>query len=466
MKASKLSRRAGWLMWTLGATTAVAGPTVGSDPGDRTSLELTVYNQDLALVREVRRLELPSGDFALEFRGVPERIRPATLLVAGDPQLMILEQNYEYDLMSRERILEKYVGREVAWILEDGGRVEGRLLGISQGPVFQVGGEVVFEMPGRIVLPELPETLRARPTLVWRAQRQQQGRSDLDVSYLTGGLSWNADYVLQLDGDGALADLRGWVTVDNRSGAGYDDVTLQLVAGDIQQVRQAMTGRDVQMMAKSAALADAPQMESESLYDYHLYTVPWRTALPDNSSKQVSMLAASGVKVTRIYTVRGGGHYFRGGLSQDRQDVWVSYAFANEEENNLGKPLPAGTVRVYGRAGDGRQQLLGEDRIGHTPRDERVELRVGKAFDVVAERKRMDYERVSDRVHRTTWEVTLRNHKREDIVVDVREAVGGDWTVMKSSHDHQKVSAQELLFRLPVKADGTTVLSYTVEVRY
>jgi hypothetical protein len=466
MNASMLSRRAGWLVWVLGATLASAGTIVGSDPGDRTSLELTVYNQDLALVREVRRLELPEGAFGLEFRGVPERIRPATLLVSGDPRLMILEQNYEYDLMSRERILEKYVGRDVAWILEDGGRVEGRLLGISQGPVFQVGGEVVFEMPGRIVLPELPETLRARPTLVWRAERQEQGRSDLDVSYLTGGLSWAADYVLQLDGEGALADLRGWVTVDNRSGAGYDDVTLQLVAGDIQQVRQAMQGRHPEMMAMSKALADAPQMESESLYDYHLYTVPWQTALPDNSSKQVSMLSASGVEVTRIYTVRGGGQYFRGGVNQDRQDVWVSYAFANKADNNLGKPLPAGTVRVYGRAGDGRQQLLGEDRITHTPRDERVELRVGKAFDIVAERKRMDYERVSDRVHRTTWEVTVRNHKDQDVTVDVREAVGGDWTVMKSSHAHEKVSAQELLFRLPVKADGNTVLSYTVEVRY
>ncbi len=466
MNAHKVMRRAGWLVGVLAVHRGGGHRSSDPTPTDRKTLELTVYSRDLALVREVRTLELPKGEFSLEFRGVPERIRPATLLVSGDPSLVVMEQNYEFDLMSRERILEKYVGREVAWILEDGGRVDGRLLGISQGPVFEVNGEVMFDMPGRIVLPQLPENLRARPTLVWRVQRDKAGRPDLDVSYLTGGLSWNADYVLQLDGKGAMADLRGWVTVENRSGAGYDQATLQLVAGDIQQVRDLMVrgGREGDVML--AMKSSAPQMQSESLYDYHLYTVPWQTDLPNNSSKQVSMLAASDVAVQRIYTVRGAGQYFRGGVSEDRQDVWVSYAFENRDQNNLGKPLPAGVVRVYGRAGDGRQQLLGEDRIDHTPKDERVELTVGKAFDVVAERVRKDYERVSDRVHRTTWQVTLRNHKAEAVTVDVRESAGGDWTVSKTSHPYEKVSAQELLFRLPVKADGETVLTYTIEVRY
>ncbi|MEZ4388437.1 MAG: DUF4139 domain-containing protein [Candidatus Krumholzibacteriia bacterium] len=466
MNTHKLSRLAGGLIGVLAASVAAAGPVVGTDPTDRKTIELTVYSQDLALVREVRSLDLPQGEFSLEFRGVPERIRPATLLVSGDPSLTVLEQNYEFDLMSRERILEKYVGREVSWILEDGGRVNGRLLGISQGPVFEVNGEVMFDMPGRIVLPQLPESLRARPTLVWRVQREKAGRSNLDVSYLSGGLSWNADYVLQLDGAGKSADLRGWVTVENRSGASYEGATLQLVAGDVQQVRELMArgGRDVDMMMTMKAAA--PEMTSEALYDYHLYTVPWSTDLPDNSSKQVSMLAAAGVQVQRIYTVRGASQYFRGGMGDDRQDVWVSYAFENRERNHLGKPLPAGVVRVYGRAGDGRQQLLGEDRPPPTPRDERVELTVGKAFDVVAERTRLDYERVSDRVHRTTWRVTLRNHKTEDVTVDVRESVGGDWTVSKSTHAFEKVSAQELLFRLPVAADGETVLTYTIEARY
>jgi len=447
------------------AVSAWATGPVASDPDQRRSIELTVYNQNLALVREVRTADLPQGGFDLEFRGVPEQIRPATLLVDGGSGLRVIEQNYEFDLMSKERILEKYVGHEVAWILEDGGRVTGRLLGTAAGLVFEVDGEIMFDMPGRIVLPRLPQNLRARPTLVWKVQNEKADTKVLDVSYLTGGMSWNADYVLQLDPAGEQAELLGWVTVENRSGAGFEGATLQLVAGDINQVRPAIMERANFAMA-SPKVADAGGMQAETLYDYHLYTVPWATDLPQNSSKQVSLLAASAVDVTRIYTVQGSSRYIRGGPREDKQDVWVSYAFENRESNQLGMPLPAGVVRVYGQAEDGRRQLLGEDRIGHTPKDEELELRVGKAFDIVAERTRMNYERVSDRVHRTTWAVTLRNHKEEDVVVDVRESVGGDWKIMQSSHDHEKVSAGEILFKLPVKADGEITLNYTVEVTY
>ncbi|HOX25189.1 MAG TPA: DUF4139 domain-containing protein [Candidatus Krumholzibacteria bacterium] len=450
------------------AASAVAGAadTVTSAPEQRATLELTVYNQDLALVREVRGASLPAGEFALEIQGVPERIQPATLLVEakGRTGLVILEQNYEFDLMSKEKILEKYVGREIAWIQENGERTTGRLLGMTAGPVYEVGGEVVFEVPGRIALPQLPENLRARPTLVWRARTERAGEADLDVSYLTGGLAWNADYVLQLDPAGKQADLKGWVTVENRSGAGFANATLQLVAGEINQVRGGETMVDeIRYMAKAEA---APQVVEETLYDYHLYTVPWATTLPDNSSKQVSLLDASGLAVERHYTVRGGSHYFRGGQADDRQDVAVSYSFENSERNRLGMPLPAGTMRVYGQSQAGKRQLLGEDRIRHTPKDETIELDVGKAFDLVAERVRKDYRRVSDRVHRNTWEITLRNHKDEDVTIDVREQVGGDWEVLQSSVPHEKVSAQEILFRVPVQRDGETVLTYTVEVTY
>jgi len=455
------------LAGALASPALAAGEVVVSGPDQRTTLELTVYNQDLALVREVRGATLPGGEFALELQGVPERIRPATLLVeaGGKTGLVILEQNYEFDLMSQEKILEKYVGREIAWIQENGERVTGRLLGMTAGPVYEVGGEVVFEVPGRIALPQLPENLRARPTLVWRARTERAGKADLDVSYLTGGLSWSADYVLQLDAAGTRADLKGWVTVENRSGAGFPNATLQLVAGEINRVQPAP---DVELMryALEAKAAGAPQVVEETLYDYHLYTVPWATTLPDNSSKQVSLLDASGLAVVRHYTVRGGMHYFRGGQADDKQDVWVSYAFQNSEENKVGLPLPAGTVRVYGQSQAGKRQLLGEDRIGHTPKDEEVELQVGKAFDLVAERVRKDYRRVSDNVHRNTWEITLRNHKDEDVTIEVREQVGGDWEVSQSSLPYEKISAQEILFRVPVKRDGETMLTYTVEVTY
>jgi len=358
------------------------------------------------------------------------------------------------------------VGHEIAWIQEDGERIVGRLLGMAAGPVYEVGGEVVFEVPGRIALPQLPASLRARPTLVWRAETERGGKAVLDVSYLTGGMSWKADYVLQLDAAGRNADLKGWVTVENRSGAGFADATLQLVAGDINQVRPRGRRPEVALAMADMAKSSPYEVSEETLYDYHLYTVPWTTDLPDNSSKQVSLLDAPGLAVTRHYTVRGGAHYFRGGAQHDKQDVSVRYTFENREDNALGLPLPAGTVRIYGQSQSGKRQLLGEDRIDHTPKNEEVDLTVGKAFDIVAERVRTDYRRVADRVHRTTWRVTFRNHKEEDVVVELFERVGGDWEIMQSTLAHEKISAQEILFEVPVASDGESVLTYTVEVTY
>jgi hypothetical protein len=448
----------------VGGAVAANAP-VASEPADRTDLALTVYNRDLALVREVRDLDLPEGACEVEFRGVPERIRPTSLVVraGGKTGLEILEQNYEFDLMSRESILQKYVGRTIAWIQEDGSRIEGRLLGMAAGPVYEVAGEVVFEVPGRIALPELPGNLRARPTLVWRAETRRGGRAELDVSYLTGGMSWSADYVLDLDPAGERADLQGWVTVENRSGSAYDDATLQLVAGDVNVVTP---GRTVSDAVYPMAVKSANMVEQEALYDYHLYTVPWATDLPDNSSKQVSLLDASGVTVSRRYVVLGGAHMFRAPGAPPRQDVSVYYEFINGEDNALGMPLPAGVVRVYGQSAAGKRQLLGEDRIDHTPRDEKMILRVGNAFDLVAERTQTDVRRISDRVVQSAWEVTLRNHKDEDVTIDVLEQVGGDWEILKASREHEKLSAQEILFRVPVPKHGETALTYTVQVTY
>jgi hypothetical protein len=450
-----------------GAGGAAADPDlVASEPAQRETLELTVYNRDLALVREVRSVAVPRGGFDLEFRGVPSQIRPASLLVevGGGTGLVVQEQNYEFDLMSREKILEKYVGQQISWIQENGERVGGRLLGMAAGPVYEVDGEVVFEVPGRMALPRLPENLRARPTLVWRTETERAGDARLDVSYLTGGLGWQADYVLQIAPDQDRADLQGWVTVENRSGTGYAEATLQLVAGDINRVQPPRP--EVMYAAADAVKSRGAMVQEETLYDYHLYTVPWSTDLPDNSSKQVSLLDAPQIEVERHYTMRAGSAFFRGGQSESKQDVMVRYSFVNRDASGLGMPLPAGVVRVYGQSAAGKRQLLGEDRIGHTPRNEEVDLTVGAAFDLVAERVRTDYSRVSDRVHRTAWEITLRNHKDEDVTVEVIEQVGGDWEIIRSSLPHEKLSAQEIRFAVPVPAGGETVLSYVVQVSF
>jgi len=434
---------------------------------DRQSVDLTVYNSNLALVREVREVALPKGEFDFEFRDVPAQINPVTLLVSspGRIGLTVLEQNYEFDLLSPDRILAKYVGHSVAWIQEDGTRVTGQLLAVNDEPVFQVGGEILFKVPGRLALPELPSNLRARPTLVWLAAAEHAGKATVEASYLTRGISWHADYILQLDPKGERAGLQAWVSVDNRCGASFDEANLLLVAGEINQ---AQPDRGVMMELTAAPTANKTGgFREESLYDYHLYTLQRPTTLKDNQIKQISLFEADGIAVTRHYRLVGSPRFFRGqGKLRDKSKVAVSYTLANSSDNGLGVPLPAGVFRVYGKSSAGSRQLLGEDRVDHTPRDEEVELTVGNAFDIVAERVRSESRRVADNLYRHTFRITLRNHKTEDVVVEIDESVGGYWEVVESSLPYDKIDATHIGFAVPVAADGATVLTYTVEVKY
>ena len=293
--------------WPDAAAAAPPADPLRSGSDQRSTVAVTVYNHDLALVQETRRVNLPRGEFSLEFTDVPAQIIPASLLVSqvGGEGLEILEQNYEFDLMSRQKILQKYVGRELSWLQEEGGRITGTLLGMSEGPVFEVAGEVVFEVPGRLALPALPENLRARPTLVWLARNERAGQSEIATSYLTRGFSWKAEYVLDLNPAGDRADLQAWVSVVNRSGAAFADARLLLVAGDINRVSDTHLARSV-AMRETAAPRDG--FEESTLFDYHLYTLERPTTLLDNQTKQLALFEASGITVQKRYRLQGGSH--------------------------------------------------------------------------------------------------------------------------------------------------------------
>jgi len=440
-------------------------PVVLSGADDRSELMLTIYNENLALVREVRGIELPGGAARLEFQDVPSQIEPRSLLVetAAGKGLRLLEQNYEFDLMSREKILEKYVGREVGWLQEDGSRRTGTLLGMAQGPVFQVDGQVVFEVPGRLALPELPGDLRALPTLVWQVQAEGAGRRDLDVSYLTRGVSWSADYVLQLGESGKTGDLQAWVSVDNRSGATYRDAQLMFLAGDVHQAPA--PSRPVMYKAAEMVADMAGGMVEETVSDYHLYTYGGRTTLKEQSVKQLSLFTAPDVKVSRHYRLGGSPALRHGGAARsDRVAVW--HVLENRERDGLGLPLPAGVVRVYGRSASGARQLLGEDRIGHTPKDETVELLTGYAFDIGAERTQTDERARGDRSREYAYRILLKNHTTAPVTVEVTENAGGEWSILEASHAHAKVDARTFRFDVPVPADGETALTYRVLVTW
>jgi len=348
-----------------------------------------------------------------------------------------------------------------------------QVLAATQGVVLKIGDRIETGAPGRIVFDGVPATLRDRPTLVAEVNNRQPGPQTVELTYLSGGLSWQADYVAELSGDDASLDLNGWVTLTNRSGTAYRNAKLQLVAGDVHRVRQEMRAMDAMIAKSSVAAAPAPQMQQESLFEYHLYTLGRPTTLADNQTKQVALLNAAQVPVRKELVLNGSDYYYRSSVGDIGQKLktGVYVEFANRESSRLGLPLPKGVVRVYKRDSAGNAQFVGEDRIDHTPKNEKVRLRLGDAFDVTADKKQTDFKRReptnrASYVFESAYEIVLRNAKNEAVNVTVREPVPGDWTMIEESKPHAKVAAGTAEWRVDVAAGSTTTLRYRVLVRY
>ena len=461
----------GFVLAVSGSLAAASPPVLVSEAGTGRTLSLTVYNVGRALVRDARPVSLPAGTSALEFRDIAERVMPETVAIAGEG-VAVLEQNYEYDLLSPQTLLAKYLGRDVTLVTEEPGgapgavvrkEMVGRLLSIENGTVWRIGDRIVSNPPYReLVFGQLPENLRERPTLVWLLASDRAGERRLEATYLTGGISWKADYVLTLDASGEKGGLIGWVTLDNASGASYPDATLQLVAGDVHLAPEARPGPQPLMMA---AKAMAGGMKEEAFAEYHLYTLERPTTVKDRQKKQVALLEADGVKVTRRYVVESPQWWYMQRIGMQKQDVRVDVEIANRAENHLGIALPAGVVRLYQKDRSGRAQFVGEDHIEHTPKNETVKVTMGNAFDIVALRRQTDYRKVADNLYEDAFEVTLRNHKDAPVTVEVRDQLGGDWEMLANSHPFEKLSASGVAFAVPVPADGQAVLTYRVRVR-
>jgi hypothetical protein len=317
--------------------------------------------------------------------------------------------------------------------------------------------------------PELPGNLFARPTLIWSLQNDGTTRHRVEAAYLATRLSWNADYVLTVARDDAAADLDGWVTVTNGSGTQFRNAALQLVAGNVNRVREAFAKMADASLRREVAQAAAPPMAQEAFSDYHLYTLGRKTSINNNQTKQVSMLGATGFPVRKRYVVDGQSFYYRNAQhpgSPLKDDVEVFYQFTNEAKAGLGMPMPAGVVRVYQADSRGGTQFVGEDRIDHTPKDETLNLKIGTAFDVVAERKQTDFQKIASNVYEMEFEVVLRNHKTAPVTIEVNEPIGGTWRMLTSTHTHTKTDAWAAQFSVPVSADGSATLRYRVRVTY
>jgi len=433
---------------------------------------VTIYNGNLGLVKDVRETRLPTGLHETEFTDVAAQIDPTTVHLKSltDPAgLRILEQNYEYDLLSSGKLMEKYVGRMVRLYNTDGTYLEAKLLSTA-GPVFEINGQIHLGHNGRLVLPSLPENLVSKPTLVWLLRNALAGPQRVEASYLTGGITWKADYVMVLNPADTKADVTGWVTIDNRSGATYGNAALKLVAGDVNRAVDGRRGqRAMEIASKAASMAEAARdFKSEGFFEYHLYTLDGRTTIKDNQTKQLTLMAAGDVPVVKQLIYYGAQDYYRTsyGVPMSNQKIGVYFDIKNSKDNRLGVPLPKGRVRVYKADASGSQQFVGEDWIDHTPKDERVKIKMGDAFDLVGERTQKEWRKIASNLYEVEWEISLRNHKKEDQTVTVIEPVPGDWQVLTSTHAWEKPEAHTLKFQVPVPKEGASKLTYRVRLRF
>jgi len=446
--------------------TAVAQAPV-SEPQ---SIEITVYNQGIGLVKDRRKITLARGRQTLRFEDVAAKINPTTVhfkCLDNPEAVQILEQNYQFDLVSREKLLEKYLGREIEIVRydRDGKIVEVQqavLLGQRGGrpSVVRVGQEIVLDPQGTVKLPALPEGLIIKPTLVWDISSQIVGKPLCEVSYITEGLTWEADYVAVVNQDDTQLDLSGWVTLTNTSGVSYKNAKLKLIAGAVHRVQPIVYRADKARRA-GMAVPEAEGFEERAFFEYHLYTLQRPTTIRDNETKQVSLLSADGVKAKKIYILEGPAT-----RTTEKENIAVKIEFKNSKDQGLGLALPQGTVRVYKADQEQSLQFVGEDRIEHTPRDEVVRLLLGSAFDLKADHKVLKVQRIAPNITQYDVEISLRNHKDDQAVeIVVNEKLWGDWQVLNASQEYRQKDARTLEFVVSVPANGQAKVSYRVQVK-
>lgn len=443
-----------------------------SSAAQREDLAVTIYNDNLGLIKDTRRVPLKGGQMPLRFGDVAAQIDATSVSFRGVTHptgVTVLEQNYEYDLITPAKLMEKYVGKTVEIRTtgadgKPGPLVSATLISTNDGYVYRIGDKIHLQPPGQVILPDLPADLVAQPSLVWLLDVNKPGSQSIEASYMTAGMSWQADYVVVSSQNNQKADMTGWVTLRNQSGASFPNARLTLVAGDVHRAEQRLPQSAPQMMMDRAAeSAPKRQFTQQALFEYHAYDLGRRTTLKHNENKQLSLLTANDFSTRKVFVFDGARPAYN---AEQGKKVQVMLEFQNSKANQLGMPLPKGRVRVYQEDANKKLQFIGEDNIDHTPRDEKVRVEMGNAFDIVGERKQMSQKVIRSDVNDYTYEVSVRNHKDEAVTVSVVEHVWGDWKVMAKTHPYNKISSTEIEFPLKVPANGETKMSYTVRVAY
>jgi hypothetical protein len=467
-----------------------AGPVRGDEPTPGVSL--TVYNENFALVKDRRQLDeaFHKGTNIVRFRDVAATIDATSVHFRSltDPSATVEEQNYEFDLVNADKLLRKYIDKKLTAITTDGRSYEGVLMSFDQrqlvlaadpkkGPIYMVerGSNI-----RRIQFSELPGGLLTRPTLVWEVRAEKDGKHLVEVSYIANNIRWRADYNLVLAADEKSLDVSGWVTIENHTGTGFADAAVKLVAGqpriDPRQIAWTFGQDYYKQMTRLAPTAEKGKDPSQAFGEYRMYRLPEATAVNNNQIKQVELIAAAKVPVEKTYLYDGaklqwsryGGYWDPGYGREENKKVNVMLEFENRADRHLGIALPKGKCRVYKADSDKSLEFIGEDQIEHTPRDEKLTLYIGDAFDIVGERKQTEFKKIADHVYEEAFEIKIRNHKTEPVTVKVLEKLyrWSDWTILEKSHGFEKVDSRTVIFPVTVAKDGETTVTYRVRYEF
>ena len=441
------------LLFVFGMLLLVTGSATAEE------ISVTVYNSNLGVVSEIRSLQFEKGVNRIAFTDVPASIDATSVqfeLVSDPERVTILEQNYAYDLVSPDKIYQKYLDRKIELIDKEGHLYTGTLLAFSGGAATltdKSGGIKIISMSNiaHANFPELPEGMITRPTLFWLYNSTVSGNYDGRVSYQTSGMNWQAEYVGVLDESDRNLDLNGWASITNNSGKTFNDANLRLIAGDINRIND----REIFLRGGRASevMLAAPGFEEKQFFEYHMYTLPRKATLADKEIKQLSLFDPAHTGVEKVY---------RFNSNSNSKKVKVAIKFKNSKANGMGMPLPAGRIRMFKADDDGTMVLLGEDRIKHTPKDEELNIAVGTAFDIVAEHNTISRQLASDKVEDVTYEIEIRNHKTEPVTVEVIKSLWGFWEITDSSLEFEKKNANQVIFYPQVPADSSTTIKLTV----
>lgn len=435
------------------------------------NLSVTVYNNGLGLVKDTRNVPFEKGANTVSFAGVSAQIQPETALFSGDG-VKVVEQNFNFDLLNRQSLLQKFLGKQIKVVSTNpatGAETteDATVLAADSGVVLKIGDRIETDSEARLIFPDVPATLRDKPTLTVDLLSDKAGTRDVKLSYLTNGLTWRADYVAELNDAEDSIDLNGWVTLTNNSGADYKNADMQFVAGSVNRVRPIARARPMLMMAKAAAVYDeAANMAEEELMDYHLYSLGRKTDILSNQTKQLALLSGSNIAarkeyrfddITPVYPPRQKEFATR--------NAAVYLQFVNDKKSNLGIALPAGTMRVYKADSKQRIFFVGEDRVKHTAENEKIKLALGEAFDVSAKGKQTAYTQFSPKAYEASYEITFQNAKKVPVTVYSYQSLPDGWTITNNSAAYTKENAGRVLWQITVPAKGKTVLTYTVRVK-